>query len=130
MAEEEALKKKHQSKSLQAAMKKLNKAEEVYARVIIQFSNKTRLKLYRKIASLMRNRFSLMDALDMLHDSASNGGKNPGEPLAIAIAAWGRSLNNGKTFSEALKGWAPRRFRYPAATPPGRYPCLRIFSPT
>ena len=48
MAEEEALKKKHQSKSLQAAMKKLNKAEEVYARVIIQFSNKTRLKLYRK----------------------------------------------------------------------------------
>ncbi len=111
MADEEALKRKHQSKSLQAAMKKLNKAEEYYARLIIQFSNKTRLKLYRKIASLMRNRFSLMDALDMLHDSASNGGKNPGEPLAIAIAAWGRSLNNGKTFSEALKGWAPDRER-------------------
>ena len=109
--QEEALKKKHQSKSLQAAMKKLNKAEEVYARVIIQFSNKTRLKLYRKIASLMKNRFSLMDALEMLHDGASNGGKNPGEPLAIAIAAWGRALNNGMTFSDALKGWAPDRER-------------------
>ena len=35
------------------------------------------------------------DALDMLHDSASNGGKNPGEPLAIAIAAWGRALSLG-----------------------------------
>ena len=102
---------KHTSKSLQSAMKKLNKIEEYYARLIILFSNKTRLKLYRKIASLMRNRFSLMDALDMLHDSASNGGKNPGEPLAIAIAAWGRSLNNGNTFSEALKGWAPDRER-------------------
>ncbi len=111
MAEEEGIRKKQTSKSLQSAMRKLNKVEEYYARLIIQFSNKTRLKVYRKIASLMRNRFSLMDALDMLHDGASNGGKNPGEPLAIAIAAWGRSLNNGKTFSEALKGWAPDRER-------------------
>lgn len=108
---EDGINRKHTSKSLQSAMKKLNKIEEYYARLIILFSNKTRLKLYRKIASLMRNRFSLMDALDMLHDSASNGGKNPGEPLAIAIAAWGRSLNNGNTFSEALKGWAPDRER-------------------
>ena len=111
MAEEEVIKKKKSSKTLNNAMRNLNKAEEYYARLIITLSNKTRLKLYRKIASLMRNRFSLMDALDMLHDGASNGGKNPGEPLAIAIAAWGRSLNNGKTFSEALKGWAPDRER-------------------
>ena len=60
---------------------------------------------------MMRNRFSLMDSMDMLHDSASKGGKNPGEPLAIAIASWGRALNNGKTFSEALRGWAPDRER-------------------
>lgn len=106
---EEAQKKK--SKSLAKAMHNFNKVEEYYARLVIQFSNKDRLKLYRKIASLMKNRFSLMDALDMLHDSASNGGKNPGEPLAIAIAAWGKALNNGKTFSDALKGWAPDRER-------------------
>ncbi len=111
MVDEELLSKKKNSKSLQKAMRNLNKAEEVYARLMIMFANKTRLKLYRKIASLMKNRFSLMDALDMLHDGASNGGKNPGEPLAIAIAAWGRSLNNGNTFSDALKGWAPDRER-------------------
>lgn len=103
--------KKKASRSLQQAMRKFNAAEEYYAKFMIAFAGKTRLKLYRKIASLMRNRFSLMDALDMLHDSASNGGKNPGEPLAIAIASWGRALNNGKTFSEALKGWAPDRER-------------------
>ncbi len=107
MADETKIK----SKSLQKAMMKFNVVEEYYAKMIVQFSNKTRLKLYRKIASLMRNRFSLMDALDMLHDGASNGGKNPGEPLAIAIAAWGRALNNGKTFSDALRGWAPSRER-------------------
>ncbi len=108
MAEEQ---KKRKSQSMQRAMMQFNIMEEQYARLIIKFSNKVRLKLYRKIASLMRNRFSLMDALDMLHDGASNGGKNPGEPLAIAIAAWGRALNNGKTFSDALKGWAPDRER-------------------
>jgi len=103
--------KKKTNKSLQNAMRKFNAAEEYYAKFMIAFAGKTRLKLYKKIASLMRNRFSLMDALDMLHDTASNGGKNPGEPLAIAIASWGRALNNGKTFSEALKGWAPDRER-------------------
>lgn len=97
--------------SFHNAVRKLNKVEEYYAKMILQFSNKTRLKLYRKIASLMKNRFSLMDALDMLHDGASNGGKNPSEPLAIAIASWGRSLNNGMTFSDALKGWTPDRER-------------------
>lgn len=102
---------KRKSKSLAKAMHNFNKVEEYYARMVMQFSNKVRLKLYRKIASLMKNRFSLMDALDMLHDGASNGGKNPGEPLAIAIAAWGKALNNGKTFSDALKGWAPDRER-------------------
>ena len=102
---------KNKNTSIQKAMRNLGKAEEVYAKAIIFFSNKTRLKVFKKIASLMRNRFSLMDALDMLHDAASKGGKNPGEPLAIALAAWGRSLNNGRTFSDALKGWAPDRER-------------------
>ena len=53
----------------------------------------------------------MMNALDRLHDSASNGGKNPGEPMAIAIASWARALQNGLPFSEALKGWAPDRER-------------------
>ena len=103
--------KKNATNSLNKAMRKLNKIEEYYARMICNFSNDTRLKLYRKIASLMRNRFSLMSALDMLHDSITDGGKNPGEPFAIAIACWGRALNNGLTFSDALKGWAPDRER-------------------
>lgn len=109
MAEEKN--KRSSSNSMQKAIRQLNMVEEYYAKMICNFSNETRLKLYRKIASLMRNRFSLMSALDMLHDSASNGGKNPSEPMAIAIACWGRNLNNGMTFSDALKGWAPDRER-------------------
>lgn len=102
---------KHKSQSMKSAMKKFGKIEEYYARMVINLSNSVRLKLYRKIASLMKNRFSLMNSLDMLHSSASNDGKNPGEPLAIALASWARALNNGLPFSDALKGWAPDRER-------------------
>ena len=103
--------KRSTSNSIHKAMRQLNTVEEYYPKMICNFSNDARLKLYRKIASLMKNRFSLMSALDMLHDSASDGGKNPGEPMAIAIACWARALNNGLTFSDALKGWAPDRER-------------------
>ena len=93
------------------AMRSLNSIEVYYAKMICNFSNETRLKIYRKLASLLRNRFSLMNALDLIHNGASNGGKNPNEPMAIAIANWGKALQNGLPFSDALKGWAPDRER-------------------
>ena len=93
------------------AMDSLGSIEVYYAKLICNLSNKSRLKVYRKIASLLRNRFSLMDALDMLHDGLTNGGKNKSEPMAIALASWGHALQNGVPFSDALKGWAPDRER-------------------
>jgi type II secretory pathway component PulF len=93
------------------AAKSLNVIEEYYAKILCAFAGGTRLKIYRKLASLLRNRFSLMDALERIHDIVTNGGKNPKEPLAIAIACWSRSLQNGEPFSDALKGWAPSRER-------------------
>jgi len=93
------------------AMRSLGSIETFYAKIICNLSNGGRLKIYRKIASLLRNRFSLMDALDMLYDGLTNGGKHTGEPMAIALASWGHSLQNGAPFSDALKGWAPDRER-------------------
>ncbi|MBO4295042.1 MAG: type II secretion system F family protein [Alphaproteobacteria bacterium] len=93
------------------AIKSLGSIEVYYAKIVCNFSNSTRLKIYRKLASLLRNRFSLMDALDMLHDGITNGGKKSGEPMAIALASWGHALQNGLPFSDALKGWAPDRER-------------------
>jgi type II secretory pathway component PulF len=93
------------------AAKSLNKAEEYYAKILCNLSSGTRLKVYKKLASLLRNRFSLMDSLERVHDIITNGGKSPNEPLAVALACWSRSLQNGEPFSEALKGWAPARER-------------------
>lgn len=102
---------KRRSTSLNKAMKSLNQIEVYYAKLVCSFSNTIRLKIFKKIASLMSNRFSLMNALDMLHDGYSNGGKNPNEPIAIALASWAKSLQNGLSFSDSLKGWAPDRER-------------------
>ncbi len=97
--------------NLNKAIQKLNAIEVTYAKIICNMSGGARLKIYRKIASLMSNRFSLMNALDMLHSNLSNEGRNNGEPMAVAVANWARSLQNGLPFSEALKGWAPDRER-------------------
>ena len=104
-------KKRDSASNLSQALKKVNAIEIYYAKIICMTSGSTRLKIYRKIASLMSNRFSLMNALDMLHATITNDGKNPSEPLAIAIAQWGYGLQNGMSFSDALKGWAPDRER-------------------
>ncbi len=97
--------------SLNKAIKSLNALEVTVARFRVNLASKDRLKVYKKLASLLRNRFSLMNALDVMYDSITGEGKNPGEPMAIAIASWGKSLQNGYSFSDALKGWAPSRER-------------------
>ncbi len=98
-------------KRFEKAMRSIGSLETYYAKILCNMSNSGRLKIYRKLASLLRNRFSLMDALDMLHDGITNGGKNNSEPMAIAMASWGHALQNGVPFSDALKGWAPDRER-------------------
>ncbi len=91
------------------AKNKFNLADinRYYAMIICRMSNGARLKIYRKLISLLRNRFSLMDALDRIRGIITNDGKNPDEPLALAILYWSRSLQNGNPFSVALEGWAP-----------------------
>ncbi len=103
--------KNKQSAQMKKAMQSVAAAEIYYAKILCSMSGKTRLKIYRKLSSLLRNRFSLMDALERVQDIITNGGKNPGEPMAVAITCWSRSLQNGESFSNALKGFAPARER-------------------
>lgn len=93
------------------AMKNTNQWVLTYAKFMCNFSNKGRLKVYRKLAALLRNRFSLMNSLDMIYNGLSEEGSHPNEPMAIAVSSWGRALQEGHPFSEALKGWAPNRER-------------------
>jgi len=78
------------------------------AKVLLKSSQKERLRIYRKLAALLRNRFSLMDALERLQAIASNNGKDPTDSTAVAMGCWMESLQNGLSFSAALQGWAPQ----------------------
>ncbi len=101
---------KRKSNNNTSLKRKITKFEENYARFMVRwFEGSTRLRFYRKLSSLLKNRFSLMDALDRMYQIYSEDGKNKGEPFAIAIACWSRSLSGGSSFSEALKDWAPSR---------------------
>ncbi|MBN2675888.1 MAG: type II secretion system F family protein [Alphaproteobacteria bacterium] len=85
--------------------------EKSFARFQVKHSGHSRLKIYRKLSALLRNNFTLMDALDRLWMVVSHDGQKAGEPFAIAISVWQQRLENGETFSHALRGWVPHRER-------------------
>ena len=76
---------------------------------MVMASNEQRLKIYYKLAALLRNKFTLMDALDRIWMIESKDGKSQEEPMAVAVAWWLRELEKGLPFSSAIEGWAPMR---------------------
>lgn len=84
-----------------------NKLNVWYAHASVRLHSSDRLEMYRKLMALIRNRFSLMDALERLYSIASKDGRNPDDSMAIATAFWMQSIRNGSTFSESLRGWVP-----------------------
>lgn len=91
----------------QRGMHRANAVNTAYAKFMVRNSTADRLAFYKKLRALLRNRFSLMDALDRMYQIASKEGKSPDDTMAIAEAAWMRSIQNGDSFSVALRGWAP-----------------------
>lgn len=78
-----------------------------YARLIVRTFTSDRISVYRKLKSLIHNRFSLMEALERLYQIASKDGKNPDDTMAIALSSWMTSVRNGDSLSVAMRGWAP-----------------------
>lgn len=84
-----------------------NIVELWYAHISVRLYSEDRLQVYRKLGALLKNRFSLMDALERLYQIASKDGKDPSDSMAIATAHWMQRVRNGNSFSEALQGWVP-----------------------
>ena len=85
----------------------MNRLELWYARLIFRMNTEKRMATIRKLASLLRNDFTLMDALNRLEMIESNGGKKPNEPFAIVMRIWQQNLERGMSFSETTRGWLP-----------------------
>lgn len=85
----------------------MNNLELLYAKWVFRTSTEKRMALCRKLASLLRNDFTLIDALERLEVIESKNGTKPREPFAIVMRQWQHNLERGMTFSEATRGWVP-----------------------
>ncbi len=69
------------------------------------FTPAVRIEIFDELASLLGNGVPILQALEALHRQASKKGKRPGEPLAIVLASWIRSVKNGRSLGAAVRGW-------------------------
>ncbi|MCQ2598831.1 MAG: type II secretion system F family protein [Alphaproteobacteria bacterium] len=85
----------------------MSKIELWYAKLVFRNSIDKRMAILRKLASMLRNDFNLMDALTRLESIESHGGTKNGEPFAIAMRQWQINLERGMSFSDATREWLP-----------------------
>ena len=85
----------------------MTKLDLLYAKLVFRTNTDKRMAISRKIASLLRNNFTLMDALHRIEMIESLDGRKPNEPFAIAMREIQQNLEKGMTFSEATRGWVP-----------------------
>jgi len=85
----------------------MERLELLYAKMVFRLNTSKRMATCRKLASLLRNDFTLMNALGRIEMIESHGGKKPGEPFAIVMREWQKNLERGMSFSEATRGWVP-----------------------
>ena len=85
----------------------MNKLEIFYAKMVCRFSKEKRISIWRKLVSLLKNDFTLVNALNRLQMVESHGGAKPNEPFAICMREWEKNLERGKSFAEATRGWIP-----------------------
>lgn len=85
----------------------MDRLNQWYARLVFRLNTDKRIAMLRKLASLLRNDFTLMNALGRLEMIESNDGRNPNEPFAIVMREWQKNLERGMSFSDTTRGWLP-----------------------
>ena len=85
----------------------ITKLELLYAKWVFRTNTEKRMSICRKLASLLRNDFTLIDALERLEMIESKNGTKPREPYAIVMRQWQKNLERGMSFSDATRGWVP-----------------------
>src|SRR5580704_16051513 len=72
-----------------------------------RWSTKLRFRVWRKLEGMLRMNEALSRALDRLYLNASEMGKHPNRPAALALREWFLKDRGGVSFAEAVEGWVP-----------------------
>jgi type II secretory pathway component PulF len=70
-------------------------------------SRKHRFRVYRKLEGMLKGNEALSRALDRLYLNASEMGKHPRRPAAVALREWFLKDRAGVSLAEAMEGWVP-----------------------
>ena len=73
----------------------------------MNFSGQRRLRFYRKLATMLKNKIPLANALYTLYNQYSKDGTKPDVTEAAFIARWLKAVREGDDYVDALKGWVP-----------------------
>jgi type II secretory pathway component PulF len=74
----------------------------------VQLGDAARLRLYRKIATMLSNGLPLLKVLEDMQQRAADGGRKPNEAMAIVLDDWRRAVQNGHRLSDGMAGWVPQ----------------------
>ncbi len=78
-----------------------------YAQFVFKSNRKMRFRIYRKLQGMLAMNEALSRALERLWYNASDMGRAPTKPSAMALQEWLRRDRAGDTLSEAMNGWIP-----------------------
>ncbi len=78
-----------------------------YARFVMRNDRKMRFRIYRKLQGMLAQNEALSRALERLWYNASDMGRAPQRPQALALREWLQKDRAGETLSEAMNGWVP-----------------------
>lgn len=81
--------------------------ERGLAQFQLKNNRKKRFRIYRKLEGMLRMNEALSRALDRLYQNASEMGKYPNRPEAMALKEWFLKDREGLGLSEAMSGWIP-----------------------
>lgn len=70
------------------------------------FTAGERIRVYKKLMAYSKNT-SLIQALAMIADNASDGGRKKTHPTAMIVTQWKLAIEDGLTLGEAVRGWIP-----------------------
>jgi type II secretory pathway component PulF len=86
---------------------RLDGLERWITRFQFRTKRKHRFRIYRKLEGMLRMNEALSRSLDRLYLNASEMGKYPRRPEAVALREWFLKDRSGVTLSEAMEGWVP-----------------------
>lgn len=81
--------------------------ERKFTQFQFKSNRRNRFRIYRKLEGMLKMNEALSRSLDRLYQNASEMGKHPKKPAAVALREWFLKDRAGVGLSEAMEGWVP-----------------------